>query len=177
MDEMRKKIILNEIHYWKDTRILPEQYCNYLLALYSEGEEEEITSVKRKPIISSIFIALIIVGALIVNYFTENHAAMQITIYLFLICSLVVISIFEYKKNRTLLIPLVAFSFVFVLFTVNLWETFFPKKILFLYIGLLLNCIMWLVVGKVLRLQYFLAAGVLGMFIIGYFVLAYNGLL
>ncbi|MEK4065574.1 hypothetical protein [Peribacillus sp. FSL R5-0717] len=35
MDEMRKKIIIQEINSWKESRMLPEQYCNYLLALWS----------------------------------------------------------------------------------------------------------------------------------------------
>ncbi|MDO7488118.1 hypothetical protein Q5O89_24630 [Peribacillus frigoritolerans] len=38
MDEMRKKIIIQEINSWKESRMLPEQYCNYLLALYCQGE-------------------------------------------------------------------------------------------------------------------------------------------
>ncbi|MFJ7854248.1 hypothetical protein ACIQX3_15905 [Peribacillus frigoritolerans] len=38
MDEMRKKIIIQEINSWKESRMLPEQYCNYLLALYGQGE-------------------------------------------------------------------------------------------------------------------------------------------
>lgn len=38
MDEMRKKIIIQEINSWKESRMLPEQYCSYLLALYGQGE-------------------------------------------------------------------------------------------------------------------------------------------
>ncbi|SNS59250.1 hypothetical protein SAMN05444672_101192 [Bacillus sp. OK838] len=38
MDEMRKKIIIQEINSWKESRMLPEQYCDYLLALYCQGE-------------------------------------------------------------------------------------------------------------------------------------------
>ncbi|MCM3674082.1 hypothetical protein M3699_09335 [Peribacillus simplex] len=30
MDEMRKKIIIQEINSRKESRMLPEQYCNYL---------------------------------------------------------------------------------------------------------------------------------------------------
>ena len=33
MDETRKQIIINEIHYWKKNHLLPEQYCDFLLAL------------------------------------------------------------------------------------------------------------------------------------------------
>ncbi|WP_042345863.1 hypothetical protein [Bacillus massiliigorillae] len=177
MDEMRKKVIIKEIHYWKETRILPEQYCNYLLALYSEGDEEEFVTVKRKPLLSYLFVTLIIVSALIVNYFTENILSMQIPLYLFLIGLLIVITIFEYKKNGTLLIPLIASAFVLVLLTVNTWESFFPKQMIFLYVGLLCNCLIWIVIGKKLSLQYFLVAGILGSIIVAYFVFVYYGLL
>ncbi len=37
MDETRKQIIINEIEYWKEHHLLPEQYCDFLLALYTEG--------------------------------------------------------------------------------------------------------------------------------------------
>ena len=37
MDENRKQIIIKEIGYWKNNKLLPEQYCNFLLALYTEG--------------------------------------------------------------------------------------------------------------------------------------------
>ncbi|MEH6941226.1 hypothetical protein [Bacillus sp. JJ722] len=177
MDEMRKKVIIKEIHYWKETRILPEKYCDYLLALYSEGDEEEFVTVKRKPFFTYLFVAFIIVSALIVNYFTENSSSMQIPLFLFLIGALIVIMIYEYKKNRTLLIPLIAAAFLLILLTVNTWESFFPEQMIFLYIGLLCNCMVWLVIGKKLNLQYFLVAGVLGSIVIVYFIFVNYGIL
>ncbi|WHY95984.1 hypothetical protein [Peribacillus simplex] len=48
MDEMRKKIIIQEINSWKESRMLPEQYCNYLLALYCQGELPPSKSIKTK---------------------------------------------------------------------------------------------------------------------------------
>ena len=37
MNESRKQIIINEIGYWKKNQILPEQYCDFLLALYTKA--------------------------------------------------------------------------------------------------------------------------------------------
>ena len=37
MDQQRKAIIIHEIKYWKDNHLLPEHYCDFLLALYTEG--------------------------------------------------------------------------------------------------------------------------------------------
>ena len=38
MDENRKQIIINEIIYWKKNRMLPEHYCDFLLALYTRRQ-------------------------------------------------------------------------------------------------------------------------------------------
>ena len=46
MDPTRKKIILNEINFWKQNNMLPEHYCDYLIALYSEGENPEQLQIK-----------------------------------------------------------------------------------------------------------------------------------
>ncbi|MGM0523072.1 MAG: hypothetical protein ACQER2_03360 [Bacillota bacterium] len=37
MDQQRKATIIHEIKYWKDNHLLPEHYCDFLLALYTEG--------------------------------------------------------------------------------------------------------------------------------------------
>lgn len=37
MDQQRKATIIHEIKYWKDNHLLPAHYCDFLLALYTEG--------------------------------------------------------------------------------------------------------------------------------------------
>ncbi len=37
MDQQRKATIIHEIKYWKDNHLLPPHYCDFLLALYTEG--------------------------------------------------------------------------------------------------------------------------------------------
>ena len=41
MPNPRKQIILNEILFWKQNKLLPEHYCDFLMTLYSEGNEFE----------------------------------------------------------------------------------------------------------------------------------------
>ncbi|RCW65345.1 hypothetical protein [Saliterribacillus persicus] len=46
-EENKKDIIIDEIKHWKASKLLPEHYCDFLLALYTEGdvkEEKEKTS-------------------------------------------------------------------------------------------------------------------------------------
>ncbi|WP_164553358.1 hypothetical protein [Brevibacillus marinus] len=38
MDEQRRKTIINEINNWRQSQLLPEHYCIFLLNLYTEGE-------------------------------------------------------------------------------------------------------------------------------------------
>lgn len=37
MDQQRRATIIHEIKYWKDNHLLPSHYCDFLLALYTEG--------------------------------------------------------------------------------------------------------------------------------------------
>lgn len=50
MDEERRTIIINEIKYWKKNQLLPEHYCNFLLMLYTEGEEIPEEEQKKEAI-------------------------------------------------------------------------------------------------------------------------------
>lgn len=38
MDKTEKRLILNEIGKWRANRLLPAEYCDFLINLYSEGE-------------------------------------------------------------------------------------------------------------------------------------------
>ncbi len=40
MDDIKRKVIVKEIEYWRASRLLPDQYCDFLLNLYLEGESE-----------------------------------------------------------------------------------------------------------------------------------------
>ena len=40
MNQQRKRIIISEIKYWKNNKLLPEHYCDFLITLYAQGEEE-----------------------------------------------------------------------------------------------------------------------------------------
>ncbi|WP_019242621.1 MULTISPECIES: hypothetical protein [Bacillus] len=179
MNETRKKILLNEIRYWKKTRILPEQYCNYLLALYSEGEDEQLSTPKkkmRKITIPYVFISIIIVSAFIVNYFTEIKTFLQIALYIILLGTLIGITFYENKKQRIISFPLIAISLVTLMMTVSVWEIFASGQVVILYMLLFINCLIWTFIGKKMNLPYFTTAGVFGSIVILYFFLKYFGL-
>ena len=40
MNPQRKRMIISEIKYWKQNKLLPEHYCDFLITLYAQGEDE-----------------------------------------------------------------------------------------------------------------------------------------
>ena len=48
MSNPKKQIIMNEIAFWKQSKLLPEQYCDFLMTLYSEGNHEQEVIGKAK---------------------------------------------------------------------------------------------------------------------------------
>lgn len=171
MDEIRKKIIVNEIHYWKNNKMLPEQYCNYLLALYTEGTDSDVTeqvTTKTRGKIHLHYFAVIplILMALFVIYFTGLPIGMQIAILSVLVLIGLGFSIYFSKKGLFFQVPLIASALLALLGSVELTSRALPQNHLVLYIVLVINCSLWLLAGKTLKLLYFSISGVLGIVLI-----------
>ena len=41
MNQQRKRMIISEIKYWKQNKLLPEHYCDFLITLYAQGEDKK----------------------------------------------------------------------------------------------------------------------------------------
>lgn len=41
MNEERRQTIVKEIDYWSRSKLLPQQYCDFLLNLYVDPDQEE----------------------------------------------------------------------------------------------------------------------------------------
>src|SRR6478735_8070828 len=81
MDENRKQIIIKEIGYWKNNKLLPEQYCNFLLALYTEGTgiNETNQGSKNPKNRKKVFVWLLLIPIIVfIVYFTELSLILQI---------------------------------------------------------------------------------------------------
>ncbi|MFJ8245518.1 hypothetical protein [Peribacillus asahii] len=173
MNETRKKIILQEIKYWKQTNLLPEQYCDYLLTLYSRGEEQITPSPKESSrslaIPLWIFTSLFFL-TLFVNYFTEINKGLQITITAFFIIMFGSF-IYRYIESAWLLqLALVGLALLVLIESVHIVDLVFPNSTGALYMVLLVQCVIWFLVGRRLKLVYFSISGVIGAFIIVYFL-------
>lgn len=173
MNETRRKIIIQEIKYWKKTNLLPEQYCAFLLTLYSEGEED-ISKIKTKKFTSFHvplwILTILFFGTLFVNYFTEISTGLQITLTAIVILAL---SFFTYRFIDSVLLSqlaIVAVALLFLVETVNIIGVIFPKQPGVLYAALFIQCIIWFFLGKRLKLIYFSISGIVGTFILIFFL-------
>ncbi|MFE0503366.1 hypothetical protein [Peribacillus butanolivorans] len=175
MDETRKKIIIQEINSWKESHMIPEQYCNYLLALYCQGELPPAYSNKtgrdKKDILSGLIIGAFFVFIVFLNYFTEIPIRMQI------VGTTISIIIFGFlvrrfiNKKIVFQLTLIGMALLMLLFTVKLTELIAPGKESILNTCLFIHCGLWILIGKKLKLFYFSISGCLGVIITLYFLL------
>ena len=175
MEDNRKTVIIQEILYWKQNKMLPEHYCDYLLTLYTEGnriEEEELPKQKEKQkhyISSAIFLLFIpiTVGFL---YFTELSFILQMAISLIFL-TITAAGIFYYQvKGLGNDIPVTVAAFIVLLFSVKAVLYFFPEKIIFLYIILTINCLLWFIGGRKFKLIYFTISSYIGFLVLAVLV-------
>jgi len=107
LDPVKRQTIVSEIERWRNSKLLPEHYCDFLLNLYVD--EKEVTKTKdrntagtRSPFKKSFLIFGLISLFLVCSlYFTSFHPVMQIGI------SVLVIGIFysigmTYRKTKPL---------------------------------------------------------------------------
>ncbi|MDQ0213904.1 hypothetical protein J2S13_000298 [Oikeobacillus pervagus] len=103
MDE-RKRMIIKEILLWKENRMLPEQYCDYLPALYCEEAvvQNHLASVNKqnwKKNWWQLLFLLMIPISLFVIYFTELSFFLQTAILTSFVVILLFACIYFTKKG------------------------------------------------------------------------------
>lgn len=179
MSLQRKQIILNEINFWKKNKLLPEHYCDFLTALYAQGEydgeladPDAVLAKKKKGFPFLHMIIGFVTVSLIVSLFLITS-----TVLIPLVVSGVVICLFLYitfklaKKSLTPLL-LVCTALLLLAMSFKIWDVYFfdqPAVLIGLIIG---NCLLWLFSGMFMRLIYFSISGILGIvFIVGYLAL------
>lgn len=88
----KRKIILKEIEYWRKNKVLPEQYCDFLTALYTEGSENYLRPTsgglkKHFPKILFAVAVLLAIGSVILlgYYFNDFPLQLQMALLCFLV--------------------------------------------------------------------------------------------
>jgi len=188
VNSQKKEVILNEILFWKNNKLLPEHYCDFLTTLYSQGGEvedytklevnasksilaENSTKNNLKMIFSSIGTVVLLITLFVLNApFVLIPVILSISAIIGLILFL-----FKYTQNKTIMTTF-AYATVALLIlgvSIKLENLFSDGKTLVLYGVLIGNCLLWLISGKLLNLIYFKISGVVGLIIIIFYLLFY----
>lgn len=170
MLDKRSKMIIDEINFWKEHKILPESYCDYLINLYSKGEPIEKdernswwSGGRALLLIQLSLILLMIPFSFLVIYFTELHMLMQIGILsLFMSYSLWVLYDLKKRHMNYVYIPLLAMLF-FILISTEYLVRLIIEKHWVSGVIIFLNFFMWFVIGRKVNIKYVKYCGMIGL--------------
>ncbi|MBB5324742.1 magnesium-transporting ATPase (P-type) [Anoxybacillus tepidamans] len=173
MNEKRREIIVREIEYWKRSRLLPEQYCDYLLALYTEGEgshsyfrSARFNWMKWIRLFFILLICLLLPATVLVIYFTELSFVLQMLLLsLFVIVCLM--GVWMWRKAALVHLPLVSGAFLLFLASIRISDYYFPQMTAVSAFMILLNCLLWIAVGVRFRFLYLTISGFFGILLLG----------
>lgn len=179
MNKQRKQIIISEIKHWKQSNLLPSHYCDFLITLYAQGDDEP-----EDEVVNSILVQekknfnRKIIGLVFLVLFSSISLFVFIAypIITFSLAVLVLLFLFGVAMRKSVassaLLPAVYISSAFLLLTMsfNIWLTYFEAYPMLLIALLLLNCGLWLFVGRLLNLLYFTISGAAGMLLIVVFL-------
>lgn len=182
MANQRKQIILNEITFWKQNKLLPAHYCDFLMTLYTEGEQSEIEerkqakgSLLKKSYSKTIALMTLLaafLGALIYALFTVTNIQWLMPAIVAIVALALMFGTLRLLKQNNALAPLLQVFAALLIFMLSLHvsQTFYPDSKAVLYSLLIANCGLWLGSGIVLKALYFTIPGAVGLlFIIGNF--------
>lgn len=182
MEEERIATIVNEIEYWKEHKLLPDQQCDFLLALYTKGESNtkalsksnQYTGKEPKWIkaMQIILLLLLLPFSFLVLYFTEFHIYLQLGI-LALFFSYAIWSFLYFKQRAAIYfhLSIVISLFLLMLFTICFSKVLFHQSSAVNLI-IMFNFVIWLFVGRYYKLQYLIITSILGLiFVVVYLFL------
>lgn len=125
MDPVKRQIILSEIERWRNSKLLPEHYCDFLMNLYIDEQEGSKGKVRhsssastRRTIWKSLLIFSAISLFLVCSlYFTSFHPAMQIGLSLLVTGTLYGMGITKRQKNSTIAYIYIGLASILLLFS------------------------------------------------------------
>lgn len=127
MSNQRTRTIINEINYWKEHKLLPEIYCDFLLALYTKGNilDSETTVKQSKRIqFSSIIQVIIIILTLVLSLITAYNSYIDRFLQQLLLIVLLLLSIWVYiqiKNNNEIFRQIALFSQLIIILNMSIY--------------------------------------------------------
>ncbi|MRX71292.1 hypothetical protein GJU40_03785 [Bacillus lacus] len=167
MEQDRKHVIIQEILYWKENKLLPETYCNFLLALYTEGASagggEGVPAPafhRRKRVFYFLMLGALIPLSLLVFYFNGLPTYLQIS-FVFIFYLIGIFGIYYLRKTSLLHALTGIFFLLLLLGSLHITTLFLPE--INVYSVLLVNVLIWTAAGIFKKLRYYLIVGTAGL--------------
>ncbi|MCA0970055.1 hypothetical protein LCM20_05595 [Halobacillus litoralis] len=174
MIDERKQTIINEIQYWKKNKLLPSEYCDFLLALYTQGDGEEFKGKdkasrnKRRRVGAILMLAVILIMlplSFLVIYFTEMDMIMQTGL---LSTFVAVALLYSWRLRRSdsekFHLPLIVGLLIALLLSVAVVHQYLPNN-WSVYGVLSAHCGLWALIGWRMKLPYLLISSSIGIIV------------
>jgi len=164
MADDRTRIIVKEIKYWKEHKLLPQAQCDFLLALYTKGEEyESSTTIKKKKntvyqYIQLILLVLLIPFSFLVVYFTQFNSILQLGILvLFISYAFWTFHFFRKKESNYIHISIIVLLFLLLVTTDYLTDMLHINQYVTI-VFFVMNFIGWYILSRKLNYRYLMVS-------------------
>lgn len=165
MDNRHTEIIVQEIKYWKEHNLLSKDKCNFLLALYTQGEQsqtERTDPLKQKSFqnIASLATLLCVVPlSFVITYLTGFYEILQIAIFLLFIS----FSFWTYNNFKKTRFPFQYFALltglIMTLYTTVFVIRMYTESMLVIKCVLFVNFSYWIWIGWKTQIKYVFVTG------------------
>ncbi|MFC4411094.1 hypothetical protein ACFOZY_11760 [Chungangia koreensis] len=178
MKDQRKSIIVNEIHFWKKNQMLPEHYCDFLLALYEQEEQSHKPQKTKKSILSKessiavLWQMVLVITTIVVLLFVFYSTNLWVPIILSLLMLFILIGATYYFTKKTIKAPVlyVLLALILLGLSMKIWLLYFNDQPIVLIVVMFIHCVLWIIAGRVLKQVYFVISGIAGVLITLYYL-------
>lgn len=166
MNHKHNEIIVQEIKYWKEHKLVPKDTCDFLLVLYTQGEEERIGASRlwQNKIQGSAYLLMllcVIPLSFAITYFTEFHKILQIALFLlFISFSFWSYGVFKRTIDSYQYIPMIT-GLIMILYTSVYIIKIGTESLFIIKCVIFMNFITWLWIGWKTKATYVLVMGIL----------------
>jgi hypothetical protein len=172
MADDRTRIIVKEIKYWKEHKLLPQAQCDFLLALYTQGEEDASSTTTKKTkyrvyhFIQLILLVMLIPFSFLVVYFTQFNSILQLGILvLFISYTFGTFIYFQKKENNYIHISIIVLLFLLLIATDYLSDMLhFNQYVTIIFF--VMNFIGWYILSRKLNFRYLMVSSFLAIILI-----------
>ncbi|MGL4523732.1 MAG: hypothetical protein ACRCWQ_14385 [Bacilli bacterium] len=165
LKEERKQVIIEEILFWKQNKLLPLEYCDYLFAFYSAGDEENVHKYRKVPpfVVLHTMIMLLFIPIFFVFLFTDSApTSIELVSMSVMVLYAFTVMLFNLKMRGWFfhLGTTLGFFLLFLFTLHNYWDQILPQSLLFAIYTT--QMVFWVAVGQKLRVSYLFWGGLLG---------------